>query len=403
MLNELSIVHLCVTDEGGAGLCCRRIHQTMKDMGMNSHVLTMLKFSDDPDVERIHWGVKWFLYRALNKVLLYLRLPITDRVKIRMMEKKVGEPISMPTSVFKDLHKHPLIQQADIIHLHSVTGFIDYPSFFQKVNKPIVWTLHDENLFNGLAHFSRTAVPNKKIDKKYYNLKLSALRTAKNLGIVFLSEMMYEKYHNHDMIKNNLSTIINNPINTNIFKPKDKSIARKAFNIADDSLVFIFVAASISDPWKGLTTLSKVFETMDIHNAMILAVGKKNDKYKYPPYIKAIGPIYDTEKLSMAYSAADFFISSSTQEAFAQTPIEAMACGTPAILTPVSGTSELINEQNGVKCEGFSPEKIKKGIIKALSHKYDSDIIRKDIIDRFSTLRIAEKYLTFYKAMINSK
>lgn len=64
----MNVVHICVTDEGGAGLCCRRIHKAMQGLGVNSHVLTMLKFSDDPDVQRVYWGIRWFLHRAVNKI-----------------------------------------------------------------------------------------------------------------------------------------------------------------------------------------------------------------------------------------------------------------------------------------------------------------------------------------------
>lgn len=148
--------------------------------------------------------------------------------------------------------------------------------------------------------------------------------------------------------------------------------------------------------------LCVAFEKLHLDNAVILAVGKKLD-IEYPSFIKAIGPIYEGEKLSEAYSAADYFVSASTQEAFAQTPIEAMACGIPAILTPVSGTSELITEDNGVRCDGFSVEAIVEAIRKALSRKYDAQVIRKDILNRFSTTGIAKKYLDFYNQILDTQ
>lgn len=399
---HIKVVHLCVTDEGGAGLCCRRIHRALKEMGVESHVLTMLKFTSDAEVVRVHWGFRWFLYRAINKVLLYLKLPLTYKVKISLLERKIKEPLSNPNSVFKDLPENPLLQNADIIHLHSVTGFIDYPSFFRKVKKPIVWTLHDENLFNGLAHFSRTKVLDTKLDAQCYGLKLKALHEAKNLGVVFLSDMMWEKYHSHEMLEGHRSVVINNPVDTKVFKPHDKDTARKRLGIKEDALVFIFVAAFINDPRKGLDTLCEAFGKLPLDNAVILAVGKKLD-VEYPAFVKAIGPIYDGEKLSDAYSCADFFVSASNQEAFAQTPIEAMACGVPTILTPVSGTSELITNENGIRCDGFSADAIADAIRKALSRKYDAQVIRNDILNRFSTAGIAKKYLDFYNQMLNSQ
>lgn len=399
-MKKIRVVHLCVTDEGGAGLCCRRISQAMQGQGVTSRVLTMLHFSNDLNVTRVNWGIRWFLHRVINKILFYLQLPITDQAKIVRMAELLKQPLSMPVTSFKGLEEHPLIQNADVVHLHSVAGFVDYPTFFRRLNKPIVWTLHDENVFNGLAHFSKTKIPNLKLDQKYYDIKLHGVQSAKNIGFVFLSDMMYEKYHSHEMVAGRKITVINNPVDTELFKPVDKDIARKKFGIAKDTLVFVFVAAFIEDPWKGLLSLCETFKRMNLSNALILAIGKKTEKIQLPSFVKAVGPIYGGENLSIAYSTADFFISASTQEAFAQTPIEAMACGIPAILTPVSGTSELINDTNGVRCEDFSSESMENTIKQAMGREYDAKRIREDVVNRFSTNVIASKYLSFYKEII---
>jgi hypothetical protein len=54
------------------------------------------------------------------------------------------EVFSFPQTVY-NITKHPLVQEADIIHLHWVANFLDYRSFFKQIQKPIVWTLHDLN------------------------------------------------------------------------------------------------------------------------------------------------------------------------------------------------------------------------------------------------------------------
>ena len=41
----------------------------------------------------------------------------------------------------------------DIIHLHWIGGFVDIPTFFKHVKKPIIWTLHDMNPFQGGFHY----------------------------------------------------------------------------------------------------------------------------------------------------------------------------------------------------------------------------------------------------------
>lgn len=396
----MKVVHLCVTASGGAGLCCRRISKILVEQGIESHVLTMLNCSNDPQVERVHWGLKWFIYRAVNKLLYKLHLPITDNVKVRLLSDRIGEPLSMPVSVF-DVENHPLVKNADIIHLHSVAGFVDYPSFFKNVNKPVVWTLHDENFFHGLCHFSRNNENVGKLENKYYQVKVDALRKKTNLGIVFLSEMMCEKYKTHELIAGRPCVIINNPVDTSIFIPVDKNIAREKLEIKEDALVFIFVAARIDDRRKNLCSLCAAIEYLKLSNVVVLAVGRNVSKMQLPNYVKSVGAITDFSELATAYSSADYFISTSYQEAFAQTPLEAMSCGIPVILTPVSGTSELIKDCNGIRCDGFKTEDIAKGIKRAINIKYDGKVIREDMIKRYSPSIIAKQYTSFYNQMLN--
>lgn len=91
----------------------------------------------------------------------------------------------------------------------------------------------------------------------------------------------------------------------------------------------------------------------------------------------------------------------SKKEAFAQTPIESMACGVPAIVFPVSGTDELITPQNGVQAIDFTDKSLEEAISQAMSVTYDGKAIRQDMIERFSPKVIAKKYINFYEQMLN--
>ena len=93
----------------------------------------------------------------------------------------------------------------------------------------------------------------------------------------------------------------------------------------------------------------------------------------------------------------------SFQEGFAQTPLEAMSCGTPVISFPCSGTEELINNSNGVICKDFSTEALIDGIKKGLSRQYNPANIRKFIEDHFSYDLIANQYKNLYKSILDSQ
>ncbi len=258
----------------------------------------------------------------------------------------------------------------------------------------------NKSAFTERLHYTQCEVTKETLEKKYYKKKREAVRLIKNLNIVFLSKMMQQQYVHHEMIRGMYSTVINNAVDYKKFHPVDKKEARTMFNIAENAIVFAFVAASLNDERKGLGNLIKTLERMGISHSMILAVGDNRKEQEWP-LTKSAGAIYDTERLSAAYSCADYFVMPSKQEAFAQTPLEALACGVPVISFPVSGTSELITEINGIRCNGFTSEDLEEGIKIAMNTSYDARVIRKDVIDRFSPALITKKYIELYRLSIS--
>lgn len=397
ILITMKVLHICTFDSGGAGLCCLRIHQALLNQGIDSNVLVMEKSCEDTRV--VEFG-KWLnvCRKIFNKLIRMAGFELTDYNRVFNLSVSTRQCFTVPTS-WIDLSKHPLVRKADIIHLHWINNFVDYPSFLRKVKKPFVWTLHDENLFLGICHYQKDKKMAGKLEKKYYHKKLKYIHGIGELGVVFLSEMMSRQYATHEMIQNRELTVINNAVDYHQYHPVDKHVARQHFGLEENSIVLSFVAASLSDPRKGLDILVEAVEKLKNPQIKILAVGNIKD-YQVPSVVKAVGGIYDSEEMSMAYSCADYFVMPSLQEAFAQTPIESMACGVPAVVFPVSGTEELINKENGILCEGFTVEDLMDGILKATKKSYDANMIRKDTIKRFSPDNIAKQYISFYHKIL---
>ena len=78
-----------------------------------------------------------------------------------------------------------------------------------------------------------------------------------------------------------------------------------------------------------------------------------------------------------------------------------MCCGTPVIMTPVSGSDDLINDFNGIRCANFTPEAIAKGISMAMGKEYNREKIREDVISRFNLEKIAKQYIQLYHTLLN--
>lgn len=391
----MKILHITKDDFSGAGLCCMRIHKSLLEIGIDSKVIVERKRNKVDGVYQ-YGHYRQLLYRAINKLLRKVGITHSDYNEMLKLSEKTHVPYTLPTSKV-DLSKHPLVKEADVIHLHWVNGYVDYPSFFATINKPIVWTLHDENLFYGISQYSNSYNPDNSLEIKYNSIKINSLKQIKNLAVIFLSNYLYNKFADNSRIKDASKYIIHNSVDCSIFKPKDKLAVRNRLGIGNDTIVLLFMAYMITDPRKGLVTLLKAVKILG-GNIKILAVGI-TEGFEDEKLITT-GLITDVSEMSDIISAADYFVMPSQQEAFAQTPLEAMACGIPAIVFPVSGTEELIQDINGVRCEGFALDDLLNGLRKAFSKKYDANEIRMYVKKEFSPSTIAGQYVSVYKDMV---
>lgn len=303
-----------------------------------------------------------------------------------------------PLSNFKGLAKHPLVRWADIIHLHWVPEFVDYPTFFKEINKPIVWTCHDMLPALGVMHFESeyTRCPDvlRPMEMQCRKIRRKGIE-ASDITFVGLSEMMCKILKNSEVTQGFPCRMIHNGVDVRLFD------RRRMFS--PDVTTFLFSSHGIHDERKGLCRIVEALECLGTNDIQLWCLGNNFEGKALPKVsflIKHLGNIVDQEFLSMIYSSADFFINASYEEAFAQTPLESMACGTPVISTPCSGAKDLIRDFNGVVCNGFSTSDLKEGIQTALSRRYDHSEIRKYIVENFSSEKIAKRYIELYREII---
>ena len=269
------------------------------------------------------------------------------------------------------------------------------------MKKPIVWTLHDMNPAIGAMHFTseNTPIPSElfKIEEQLKRIKRKAIRQCKApIHIVALSEKMRDIISSSEVFTGQQTSIIHNGVDTKLFKPKCSKERRPA--------TFMFSSYDIWDKRKGLCRIIESLEKIDAPNKSLIVVGANwNSKPISAPFpIAELGLIKDQKHLAELYSEADFFINASYEEGFAQTPLEAMACGTPVISTPCSGASDLIRPFNGVICNGYDSDAIASGIKEAMNGSYDSNLIRKHIIDNYDWNKIAHQYIDLYSKILYS-
>lgn len=418
----MNILHINTRQTAGAALCAMRISHALEEQGIDSRMLfaegeTMPKGVSGAIAERDKSF--WYSHPWLLRLkYLLARLPLWSladkekmEVELQRRNKLLEKPLYLhgPSSSYKNIAHHPLVEWADIIHLHWVANFIDYPTFFQEVQKPIVWTLHDLYPAVGALHFESSFYPVpeslKAIDAYCRKVKRDSIMKAQNLNIVAISEVMAEACNHSDVLQDFPVTLIHNGVDTNVFHPFDKQEARRELGLPNDMKILLFSANCLDDENKGLGRLIKALESLDTTNLMLVCMGLNNQRISlYETRIPIIysGYINDQTKAAKYYSAADYLIQCSYIESFGQTLIEAMACGTPVVSTNSGVAAELIQPFNGVLCDGFDSHAIVSGIKQALSNNYDATAIRQYIIDHYRYDIIAEQYIKLYKSIIAS-
>lgn len=399
---------MLTTFDGGAGIAAYRIFNSTRALGVDAKAL--VAYGKNTDIVNVIKPVNVFSrFWLIRRVQVFLQnkgiWPQTEVIRRRIqseMDKNAKECFfSSPITLYKTIADHPWVKEADIVHLHWVGDFLDYKSFFSKVEKPIVWGMQDENPGLGGFHYEiwkKEATDSfKSFDDELIQLKCQAMKNVKSMTMVVIASKLKEFAKRSKLLCNYPCVVINNGVEKEKFVPIPINIAREALNIPKDSRVFLFVAQNIHDKRKGLKELINALENLNMPNTLLVCLGTFHSVPESSVQIRCEGFVSNNRLQSLFYSAADYFVMPSFAEAFGQVALEALACGTPLIAFPNDGAHDLITSGNGVLCQDFTVDSLVEGIKIAMNEEYDRMKIREDAIRRFSYDKIGKQYLELYE------
>jgi glycosyltransferase involved in cell wall biosynthesis len=412
----MKIVHVSSSDNGGAAISCLRLHAALLEQGVDSSLITISKKKNIP---------KHFTYSNKRKASLLERImfrlgidvPLYKKQEAALKNKVTGyEYFSFVRTEF-DLHNSSIIKDADIINLHWVTGFVDIPTFFKNVKKPIVWTLHDMNSFSGGCHYSCGCMKFKDdcdicpqllgtidpaLSNKQLILKRQSYKRA-DITVVAPSNWLAACARSSILFGKRETYVIPYSLNLNIFKPADPLSIRKELNLPLDKKIILFVSSSIENKRKGLDILLKAMPMVQNSNEYIIcSVGMNPVGITYENHI-SLGEITQEQDMMNVYNAADVFVLPATEDNLPNVALEAVACGIPVIGFSIGGMVDIVKPGfNGLLCDKIDAESLARTITIFFNgiYKFDRTAIRKDAEERYNNKLQAETYLSLYKSLL---
>ena len=363
----MKVVHVSNSDtDGGAAIAARRHVVALNRLGIDTVLLVQEKKTSLPFVtgttdSACKRGLNFYRF-AWERFLFYLR-ERSREVRFLFSLANTGEDIS----------RHPLIRNADIIHLHWINqGFLSLRSI-QKIialGKPVVWTLHDMWLFTGGCHHSGTCEeyrnacgncpfvknPGKKdLSTKIWRRK-SKILPSSGITVITCSDWLRNRAVASSLLKGLNVLTIPNPLDTHIFKPMEKAEARKSLGVDPMKEYLLFGAVNVNNHYKGFKWFVEALDILireypeSVKNLEVLVFGRSTDDLlqMIPLPSHRIPGTGSEEKMCSIYNSATMFVTSSLQENLPNTIMESFACGIPVVAFNTGGIPEMIrHKENG--------------------------------------------------------
>jgi len=313
---------------------------------------------------------------------------------------------------------------ADIVHLHWVQGEMLSIADIARINKKIIWTLHDMWAFCGAEHiawdnrwhegYRRDNRPAHEsgFDLNYSTFKRKQKHWHHPMRIVTPSQWLGDCVHKSALMKDWPISVIPNCLNTEYWKPMAQEVARELLRLPSDVPLIAFGSHKANTAHhKGFDLLVDSLTLLrgEIKGLELVIFGQLAPRN--PPdlgfSVHYTGYLNDDLSLRAIYSAADAVLVPSRIEAFGQTAAEAHACGSPVIAFDIGGLSDIVEHmRTGYLAKAFNVEDFATGISWVLNMceiRQLKEEARNKALTCFSNSVVAEQYLRLYQHALHGR
>jgi len=396
---------------GGAARGAYWLHKGLEETGVNSVIFT--NSQNDLNDGSVVTAVKSKKDRVFNLIRGQL-----DNVLVAFYPKR--KHIIFSSGIFGAgfINSKEFIE-ADIIHLHWISGGFVNIKQLSKITKPIVWTIRDMWPMTGGCHYAMECEKYQtgcgqceqlQSDKNYDLSKFILNRKKKylptNIIIVAISKWLGEKAKKSELFRNSDVRVISNNVNAKDFFPVEKDVAKNVLGLFTDKKIILVGSTKLNDFYKGFGKYLEAINLLDKGRYLLCFFGNidheivKNIGFEY----KTFGYLHDNISLRLAYSSADVFVAPSLMEAFGKTLAESMACGTPVVAFGATGLLDIVDHKdNGYLAKPFDTTDLATGIewvLNAPNYGELSANARGKVLTEFDSKLVAKRYVELYESVL---
>jgi glycosyltransferase involved in cell wall biosynthesis len=393
-------MHVSHGAAGGAGRAARRAHRATRAAGLlSAFAFTEGESTEPGDIllrrrppddaaeaalatalhDRVQWGVVQSARSAATNTLFSIPHPALE------------------------LDRQALFAAADVLHLHWTTWAVA-PAVLRAwlaAGRHVVWTLHDLWPMTGGCHYPagceqyRTAclrcpqladawslVPNAFAEKR-------AAWSSPGPVVVAPSAWMAARARESAILRGCRIEVIANPIDTEVFAPRaDRDGLRAAWGLRPHDLLLVAGAHDNREARKGGALLAGALRTLaaDGRLAALLAQGAQvavagfgRSALPEVPGVRRLdfGEVEQDDVLADILSAADLACIPSIEDNYPNVALEALACATPCVATPVGGLPELVREgTSGILAAAATTEALAEALLRFAARHHGDAALR---------------------------
>lgn len=414
---------------GGASVACLRLAKAIQTCSeVEVTIFTQKKATNNSLVTPIQTGFWWNIKKNSRFILERLYFAFYEKSKeVRF----AFSPAVIGIDITEEIEN---LKEFDVIHLHWINfGFLSLKSLEKliQLQLPIVWTMHDMWAFTGGCHYSNGCSnftrscgfcneflknPSEK-DISFEILAKKKLLFSANshLHFVACSRWLQAEAQKSTLLKEHRISSIPNAIDSSLFFPIEKRVAREKLQLSVNKKFILFAAMKVTDKRKGFSYLQEALFLLNqandsLQNELIelIIIGNTEDNSfsELPFKVTNLGKISDAVLLNTVYNAADVFVTPSLQDNLPNTIMESLATGTPCVGFNVGGIPEMIDhKENGYVADYLSASSLASGIQWIIEHENYKALSEKSILkveneykEQVVTKQYLAVYQTFFKA-----